>query len=225
MKISKKFIIFTAVIISILLLFYYFDIGSKLSLAYVKEQSATFLDYARDHYLMTLGAYIGLTALVVAAGLPGAAILAILGGFLFGAWYGTLFSVIGAIIGSVMCYMAVKYVIHDFVRDRYGNQLARFQEQINAYGYSYILTLHFMTIIPFVLINALASLSQIPLSYFIIFTAIGSAPLFFVYALAGQELYAIQSVNDVFKPHIIAIFALLLLLALLPMIFKKIKRA
>ncbi|MFI5333518.1 MAG: VTT domain-containing protein, partial [Candidatus Babeliales bacterium] len=97
----------------------------------------------------------------------------------------------------------------------------RFNEKIHVYGYNYIIILHYLTVIPLFVINMCAALTPISLGHFVWITLLGSAPLYIVYALAGRELATISCVQDIFSAQIILACALLIVVALIPMLIKR----
>ena len=82
-----------------------------------------------------------------------------------------------------------------------------------------------LTVIPFFVINTLAGLADVPLFTFIWTTVLGSLPLLFIYSLAGRQLGEIEAVRDILKPHMVALLIILALLALLPMVIKRLRQS
>ena len=105
----------------------------------------------------------------------------------------------------------------------YGNRIVTFKKQMDVHGVNYILMLHFVTVVPYFVINTLAALSDISLVTFVWATIVGSIPIISVYAFAGRQLSYIQSVGDIFSPPIILAFVLLIVLACMPIILKRLK--
>jgi uncharacterized membrane protein YdjX (TVP38/TMEM64 family) len=106
----------------------------------------------------------------------------------------------------------------------YGKRFDKFQERVKKDGASYLLTLHFLSILPYFMINLIAALADMP--YITVFwvTLLGSVPLIVVYSLAAHELATICSARDIFSPGVIIALILLALCALLPMLIKRIKK-
>ena len=177
------------------------------------------------YYFPAVLIYIGSYALIIALAIPAVAPLTVLGGFLFNALPGLLYALIGATLGSIIYFLFIRYVVSNLVRQRYRARLDKFNEQIKAYGYSYLLTMQLLTVIPFFVINTLAGLADVPLFTFIWTTVLGSLPLLFIYSLAGRQLGEIEAVRDILKPHMVALLIILALLALLPMVIKRLRQS
>lgn len=220
---KRPLVIAIALVVFILLL-RKFGVGKYFTLAALKEDSMYLKQLVEGYYLPSVLIYIASYALIIACAIPAVAPLTLLGGFLFKALPGFLYALIGATLGSIISFLFVRYVVSNLVRQRYRARLDKFNEQIKAYGYSYLLTLQLLTVIPFFVINTLAGLADVPLLTFIWTTVVGSTPLLFIYALAGRQLGEIEAVRDILKPHIIVLLVILALLALLPMIIKRIRK-
>jgi len=107
---------------------------------------------------------------------------------------------------------------------KYASQLVTFRKGLDEYGSYYLLILHFMFIVPFVVINILAALAGVSLWQFVWTTAVGFLPCAFVYSFAGKRLFSITSVHDVFSWNIIIAILLLLIITMLPIILKRYKK-
>lgn len=219
-KIAMRLLIVLVVLGAIIAL-RYSGIRNYINVAQLKEQRTYLQAMVEQHYLRSVFLYIVLYTAVVAFSLPVAAVFTIAGGFLFGILFGAIYANIGATLGAIIAFLLVRYLIGNAVQQKYQVQLARFNEQFKAHGTSFLLSIHFIAVIPFFLINAFAGLTQVSLWTFIWTTSVGIFPGALVYAFAGQQLNAIQTVRDVFSPNIIIAFALLALLAMVPMLFKK----
>ena len=167
--------------------------------------------------------YVILCTGIVACGIPAIGPLTLVGGFLFGTLFGTLYALTGATVGVISMVLFVRYVVAQTIAKRYGNKLAKFNKRLQAYGHSYLLTMHLLTVIPFFVIATLAGLADVSLITVVWTTIVGSFPLIFIYAFAGRQLGTITSLGDIFSPQIIAAFVLLALLALIPMVIRRVR--
>lgn len=221
----KKSLVIAVTLLVLILLLRKFGVGKYFTLAALKEESVYLKQLAEEYYLPAVLIYIGSYALIIALAIPAVAPLTVLGGFLFNALPGLLYALIGATLGSIIYFLFIRYVVSNLVRQRYRARLDKFNEQIKAYGYSYLLTMQLLTVIPFFVINTLAGLADVPLFTFIWTTVLGSLPLLFIYALAGRQLGEIEAVRDILKPHMVALLIILALLALLPMVIKRLRQS
>jgi len=221
----KKSLFIAVTLLVLILLLRKFGVGKYFTLAALKEESVYLKQLAEAYYLPAVLIYIGSYALIIAFAIPAVAPLTVLGGFLFNALPGLLYAMIGATSGSIIYFLFIRYVVSNLVRQRYRARLDKFNEQIKAYGYSYLLTMQLLTVIPFFVINTLAGLADVPLFTFIWTTVLGSLPLLFIYSLAGRQLGEIEAVRDILKPHMVALLIILALLALLPMVIKRLRQS
>jgi len=199
--------------------------GRFITLEQIQAHSIAFKYYVGQHYLLAVLMYIAVYTLTIAIGIPGVAPLSLLGGYLFGVLLGTAYGALGATIGSLIAFLIVRYVLRNWVKRKFGNQLDGFNKQMQRYGANYLLMVHYASIIPFFLINSLAAVSDINWWTFVWTTVIGFIPIALLYSFAGRELATIRSVQDILTPPIITIFVILILLAFIPIVIKYYKRS
>ncbi len=217
---KKSFAIIIALVLIIIAL-YFSGAGSNISLQTIKQQSGFLKDSVENNYPHAVLVFIALFILVVSITLPIVGPLTLLGGYLFGLFPGFIYSLIGSTLGSMGSFLLIRYVLGSIMRDRYKDQLATFQEKMQKHGYSYLLMLQLLSVVPFVVINTLAALTDVRLSTVFITTLIGTAPLIFIYAWAGRQLGTISSMKDIVSPQLLLILVILAAMSLLPIIFKK----
>ncbi len=201
-------------------LFVYSWLSHFVTLEQIKTHSITFKYFVDQHYLPAVLVYMGAYALTVAFGVPSVAPFSLLGGFLFGVFWGTAYGACAATAGSLLAFFVIRYVLRSWVQRRYRIQLERFNEHMRSYGANYLLIVHYASIIPFFFINSLAAVADVDWWTFTWTTVAGFIPLASVYAFAGRELATIKSMSDIMSPPIIAILVILVCLALLPVIIK-----
>jgi uncharacterized membrane protein YdjX (TVP38/TMEM64 family) len=175
------------------------------------------------HYGRSVLLYIAFYVLVTGLSLPGATVLTLAGGFLFGPLIGALFVNVGATAGATVAFLAARYVLGSWIQRRYEERLRRFNQEIEDNGYRYLLTLRLIALFPFYWINILAGLTRVPLRTFIWTTSVGIFPGSLVYAFAGSRLNVIESPRDIFSLQILLAFGLLAVLPLLPLGVKKLR--
>jgi uncharacterized membrane protein YdjX (TVP38/TMEM64 family) len=142
--------------------------------------------------------------------LPGAVILTLAGGFLFGGILATLFINVGATTGATLAFLTARYLLRDAVEKKFGKWLGPFQEGFAKNAFSYLLTLRLIPLFPFFVVNLVSGLTRVNVGTYILATAIGIIPGSFVYAYAG-----------IASPNVIGAFVLLGLLALVPVVYKR----
>ncbi|MGB8367310.1 MAG: VTT domain-containing protein [Candidatus Babeliales bacterium] len=218
----KKTLIIGLFLICTIMLIQYFSIGEYLTLEQLKNNKNYLKELVGNNYWYSVVVYLGIYISVIALCIPATPPLTIVGGFLFGLIPGLSYAFIGATIGSTISFLIVRYVLKNTVSAYFQVQIEQFQKQMSIYGMAiYLLILQLATIFPFFMINTLAALAHVPLWVLIWTSAVGSFPSLFAYTLAGRQLCRIESVGDVFSPSIIIVFLLLILVALLPLFFRK----
>lgn len=199
-----------------------------LSFEYIKQDRERLLLLVTRYPISSICLYIVLAAVAIGVGLPVIAPISLLGGFLFGTALGTLYATIGATLGVFVLFCVFQYLIayteFNLSGSWYGKQLSQFSNQLRHHGHSYLLTMHWMTVIPFSLIAAVAAAVDVPPAVVVWTTIVGSVPMIFIYALAGRELGTIESPTDIFSWKVMISFGLLALLALIPILIQRIKK-
>jgi uncharacterized membrane protein YdjX (TVP38/TMEM64 family) len=176
-----------------------------------------------SHYATTVVVFIVAYCVQTALSLPGAAIFTLTGGFLFGTALGTAYVNIGATSGAVLAFLTARYLLRDGVERRFGEKLDAIQRGFSRNAFNYLLTLRLIPLFPFFLVNLAAGLTRISLSTYTAATAIGIIPASIVYANAGSQLGQIESLKDIVSPRVLGAFALLGLLALVPVAYQRLK--
>lgn len=170
-------------------------------------------------------AYAGAVALSV----PGALVLTLAGGFLFGLWEGTIAVVIGATIGATLLFLAARFVFQDALRDKAGPWLSKMEAGFNEDALSYLLVLRLIPAFPFFIVNLVPAFLGVSLRTFVIATFLGIIPGTFVFASIGAGLGSIFdsmqefSLQGALTPQVITALVGLAVLSLLPVAYKKIK--
>jgi uncharacterized membrane protein YdjX (TVP38/TMEM64 family) len=203
--------------------FYFYDLGQYLSLESLKSHRDQLHDfYQQNTWTMILG-FIGVYIVTVALSLPGATILTLTSGAIFGAAVGTLVVNVGATLGALLAFLAARFILSDWVESKVGARLQRFQEGFSQNALQYLLFLRLVPLFPFWLINLAAGLTRIRTSTYVLGTMVGILPGSFVYANAGNHIASINTLKDIASPKVLGAFALLGLFALIPAIYHKIK--
>lgn len=201
--------------------FFYFDLGRFLSLTALKENRDSLLAFTDANFGAAVGIFILTYVVVAGLSLPGAVILTLAGGFLFGGILATLFINIGATTGATLAFLAARYLLRDTVEQKFGKWMGPFQEGFAKNAFSYLLTLRLIPLFPFFIVNLVSGLTRVNVGTYMLATAIGIIPGSFVYAYAGRQLGTISSLREIASPNVIGAFVLLGLLALAPVVYKR----
>ena len=201
--------------------FFYLDLGKLLSLTALKENRDSLMAFTDANFPAAVAIFIGTYILVTGLSLPGAVILTLAGGFVFGAGWATLFINLGATTGATLAFLTARYVLRDAVEQKFGARLGPFQEGFAKNAFSYLLTLRLIPLFPFFVVNLVSGLTRVNVGTYILATAIGIIPGSFVYAYAGRQLGTINSLKEIASLNVIGAFVLLGLLALVPVVYKR----
>jgi uncharacterized membrane protein YdjX (TVP38/TMEM64 family) len=212
----------TAVVIACAIgAFFYFDLGRFLSLDALKQNRDHLLAFTEANYVSAVVLFILAYIMVTGLSLPGAVILTLAGGFLFGSVFGTLFVNLGATTGATLAFLAARYLLRDWVEQKFGKWLGPVQQGFTKNAFSYLITLRLIPLFPFFVVNLVSGLTRMNVGSYVAATALGIIPGSFVYAYAGRQLGTINSLREIASPNVIAAFVLLGLLALVPIVYKK----
>jgi len=201
--------------------FFYFDLKQYLSLDALKTNRDRLLAYTDAHYVTAVVAFIVLYCVQTAFSLPGAAVFTLAGGFLFGSFVGTLYVNVAATAGATLAFLAARYLLRDWVERKFGGRLGPIQDGFAQNAFSYLMTLRLVPLFPFFLVNLVSGLTRIRLGTYVLATALGIIPGSFVFANAGRQLGTINSMGEIASPRVLGAFALLGLLSLVPILYKK----
>lgn len=201
--------------------FFYFDLGHYLTLGALKDNRDRLLAFTDANFTAAVGMFILTYCVVTGLSLPGAAILTLAGGFLFGSLLGTVFVNVGATSGATLAFLAARYLLRDWVEQKFGSKLGPIQEGFSNNAFSYLMTLRLIPLFPFFLVNMVSGLTRVSVGTYVAATALGIIPGSFVYAYAGRQLGTINSLKEIASPNVLLAFTLLGLLALVPIIYKK----
>ena len=203
----------------------FFALGGQryLTLDTIKSNRDALLAFTHEHLLrMIAGAFLVYT-ITVACSLPGALLLSLTCGFLFGRWVGPLVIVTAATLGATLVFLAARYLIADWARSRLGPLGQKINAGFSADAFHYMLFLRLVPAFPFFLVNLAPAFTSIKVSTYVLATAIGIVPGSFVFANLGMALGTIDSLSGLVSSETVAAFALLGVLALVPIVIKRLK--
>ena len=213
-----KKIIILAVIAAIVGAFFYFDLGTFFTLETLKTQQANIESYRAENPLLTALLYVVIYVLMAALSLPGAAIMTLTGGAVFGVLWGTVLANIGATIGATLAFLIARLLLGNWVQEKFGDKIEPINKGIEQDGAFYLFSLRLVPAFPFVAINLVMSLTKIKTFTFFWVSSVGMILGAAVYANAGTQLARIDSLSGVLSPTLFISFALL---GLFPLIARK----
>jgi uncharacterized membrane protein YdjX (TVP38/TMEM64 family) len=128
---------------------------------------------------------------------------------------------LGATSGATLAFLASRYLLRDWVEARFGHRLGPIGEGFAKNAFSFLMTLRLIPLFPFFLVNMVSGLTRVGVGTYVAATAIGIVPGSFVYAYAGRQLGTIDSLQEIASPNVLLAFTLLGILALVPVVYKK----
>lgn len=199
--------------------FFGFDLDRFLTLEALKQSQRDFAAWNAASPIVIAVVYFILYVLVTALSLPGAAIMTLAGGALFGLIYGTLIVSFASSIGATLAFIVSRYLLRDTVQKRFGHKLKAINEGIAKEGAFYLFTLRLVPVFPFFLINLLMGLTPLPTRTFYWVSQVGMLAGTLVFVNAGTQLARIDSLAGILSPGLLLSFALL---GVFPLLAKKI---
>lgn len=203
----------------LVLLWLYLAESDLLSFDYLRNHHKGLHDFIQAHYARAAVIFILLfisTALIV----PGAIVLTIAGGALFGTLPAVLFVNIGSVIGAVITFVSTRYIFGESLQTRYLKRLERFNRELERHGAYYLITLRIIPILPAFIINCLGGLTRMRFFTFVWTTSAGVLPGSLVYAYAGSRLHDLRHPSDILTwPVVLALF-LMGMFSLLPVFIR-----
>ena len=206
-------------IITLISIWFIFDLGQFLTLDYFKGQQASIEAWKSENPLTAAALYAATYITVAALSLPGAAILTLVGGAIFGLLWGTVIVSFASTIGATLAFFVSRFLLQNWVQQRFGNKLKTINEGIKKEGAFYLFTLRLVPLFPFFIINLLMGLTPIRAVTFYWVSQVGMLAATLVYVNAGTQLAQIESLQGVLSPELLFSF---ILLGLFPLLAKKI---
>lgn len=219
----KKKIIIVTIVACAVAAFFIFDLGRFLTIETLKTNRDALLAYYSAHKLVFVVGFILVYTTQTALSLPGAAILTLAAGAIFGAVLGTVWVNIGATTGAVLAFLLARTLLRDWVVHTFGSKMESLDRGLKESALSYLLFLRLVPLFPFFLVNLACGITGLPMRTYIVGTMMGILPGSFVYANAGSSIASINSLSEVASPRVLFSFALLGIFALIPALYQKIK--
>lgn len=211
-------------------LFFALGLQDYVSIQALKENRDFLIEFVAEQKILALALYMLIYILAVAFSLPGGLILTVTGGFLFGAVLGTATVVAAATLGACLLFLAARSALGDYLRTKAGPWLARLSDGFAENAFNYLLVLRLVPLFPFFIVNIVPAFLGVSLRTYFVGTLIGIIPGTAVFATFGAGIGSILdqggdlSLSGVLTPQMIAGLVGLAILAVIPVIYKKIRR-
>ncbi len=215
---TKKIVIVAVLVAAVATAWFAFDLHQYFSFYYIQSQQAAWQQAVNDNPLLVAGIFFLVYVLVTALSLPGAAVMTLAGGGLFGLLWGTVLISFASTIGATLAFLLARFVARDWVQQRFSEQLATINKGIETEGGFYLFSLRLIPAFPFFLINIVMALTPIKAWQFYWISQVGMLAGTIAYVNAGTQLAQLDSMEGILSPTLILSFVAL---GLLPLVAKK----
>ena len=215
---NKTQITLLVTVILLVAAFFLFDLGRYFNLEYLKQQQAVMDAFHERQPLTTAFYYFLLYIVITGLSLPGAAILTLAGGAIFGLLWGTVIVSFASTIGATLAFLFSRYLFRDAIQGRFADKLTAINRGMAEEGAFYLFTLRLVPIFPFFIINLVMGLTPIRALTFFLVSQAGMLAGTIVYVNAGTQIAKIEQLKDIASPGLILSFVLL---GIFPLLAKK----
>ena len=199
------------VLIGAIAAYFIFDLGQYLSLENFKASQADIVAAKDANPALYIAGFFLLYVAVTGLSIPGAAIMTLVAGALFGVVLGTLIVSFASTMGATLAFLSSRYVLRDWVQGKFGERLRAVDDGLEKDGAFYLFTLRLIPVFPFFVINLLMGLTRIKTGTFFWVSQIGMLPATIVFVNAGTQISRIESTAGLLSPALIASFVALAL--------------
>ena len=216
---TRRRLILLVALLAAVTAFIVLDLGRYLGLDYMKTQQAALEQWRAGQPLLAALLFFLIYVAVTGLSLPGAAVMTLAAGAIFGLLWGTVLASFASSIGATLAFLASRFLLRDWVQSRFGQRLRAINEGVGKEGGFYLFTLRLVPVFPFFMINLLMGLTPMRSATFYWVSQVGMLAGTLVYVNAGTQLAGIENLRGILSPGLIASFALL---GIFPLIAKKI---
>ncbi|WP_258239616.1 dihydrolipoyl dehydrogenase [Pseudidiomarina homiensis] len=214
---SLKKLLFIAIVAALVASVFVFDLTQYLTLEQLKQQREQLTDLFTKQPLLMFGSYFALYVLCTALSIPGATILTLGAGAIFGLAWGLLLASFASSVGALLAFLSARWLLHDWVQERFNQRLKAVNEGVQRDGAFYLLSLRLVPLFPFFVINLVMGLTKIKTWTYYWVSQVGMLLATAVYVNAGTQLAEVESLGDVLSADLLGA---LVLLGLVPLMAK-----
>ncbi|MCK9260248.1 MAG: FAD-dependent oxidoreductase [Azoarcus sp.] len=214
---ARKLVVVAAVA-SAIALFFILDLGQYLNLQNLKDQQAAIEAFRADNALLSVAIYFVIYVLMAALSLPGAALLTLAGGAVFGLLWGTVIVSFASTVGATLAFLMSRFLLRNWVEQRFGQRLQAIDAGVRREGAFYLFTLRLVPAFPFFLVNLLLGLTAMKTRTYYWVSQLGMLAGTIVYVNAGTQLGKLESLSGILSPGLLGSFVLL---GIFPLIARK----
>ncbi len=205
---TKKILIVSA-LVALIAAYFFFDLGSYLTLEGIKQVADDAAAFYAENPVLVLAVFFLIYVGVTAASLPGAAIMTIAAGALFGLVTGTILVSFASTLGATLAFLSSRYVLRDSIEARFGERLKAINEGLERDGAFYLFTIRMIPLFPFFVVNLVMGLTRIKALTFVWVSQIGMLLGTIAFVYAGTELAELADTGEILSPTLIGAFVFL----------------
>ena len=215
---TKSRLVLLGVLVFLIFVFFYFDASHYLTLEYLKSEKDQLQLFYAENRLFTIVTYMLIYIAVTALSLPGATIMTLAGGAVFGLLEGVIIISFASTIGATLAFLASRFILRDSVQTKFQDKLQAINAGVKKEGAFYLFTLRLIPAFPFFMINLVMGLTPMKVVQYFWVSQLGMLPGTIVYVNAGVQLGSLKSLAGILSPGLLFSFVLL---GLFPLIAKK----
>ena len=215
----KKSIFVLSFFLFVTFLYYVFDLPNLITFESIKLYQNILIKFFEDNPNLFLFFYFFTYVILTSFSLPGATVLTIVGGGIFGIFVGTVVVSFASSLGATFAMLISRYLVRDWVQKKFSKEMQKINHRINVEGVYYLFFLRLLPLIPFFVVNLVMGLTSVRTVTFFWVSQLGMLPATIVYVNAGLQLNNLNSINDIYSLEFIISF---LILAMFPFLVKMI---
>ena len=219
---NKSKLILIVALVAAIIAFFAFDLGRFFTLDFIKQSQERFGELYKTQPALVIGSFFAIYVAVTALSLPGAAIMTLAGGAIFGLVVGTIIVSFASTLGATLAFLAARFALGESVQKKFGTRMAEINKGVEKEGAFYLFTLRLVPLVPFFVINLLMGLTKMKTWTFFWVSQTGMFLGTIVFVNAGTQLAKIDSLKGILSPGLLGSFVLL---GVFPIIAKKIIEA
>ncbi len=206
---SRKQLLIVLAVVALVTLFFVADVGRFLTLEYLQASRESIVAQVDAQPVAASAIYFVIYVLVTGLSLPGAAVMTLAGGAVFGTLWGLLLVSFASSIGATLAFLISRSLLHEWVRGRFGEYLEGIDRGFEKDGNFYLFSIRMVPVFPFFVINLLMGLTRISAPAFYLVSQVGMLAGTFVFVYAGTQLAQVHELGDVLSPQLIIALSLL----------------
>lgn len=206
---TRRRLLVATALLALIALFFAFNLGQYFRLEFFRSKQAAIEQFRRENPFAAGGIFFAAYIAITSVSVPGAAVMNLVGGAVFGVFWGTLLASFASSLGATAAFLSSRFLFRDALRRRFGERLSAIDAGLQREGAFYLFGLRLLPVFPYVLVNLLMGLTPIRTRVFYAVSQLGMLPATLVYANAGTQIATIGSLAEVLSPGLIGSLVLL----------------